>query len=414
MSDMKFGVMNFQKGSYPMIESKADSNFFFILKSGQVSKTSSALTFNSQKEEILGPGDFFGVISCMAQRPRLDTVEALTDIQVIVVRKEQFPALIRSNTPIAMKILRYFSRQLRYFNQMFTHLSFREAGSEDPAYLYEIANYYSTKRMNFSYSAYALLRYLQYCPNGEYVATAKSRLVKIVNEHKDKLKLEPKKDGFHYIFEPDQLIFLENEPGHELYIIQDGEVRISKILKDTEALLNILKKGDIFGEMAILENKPRNAMATAVTQVRLMAVNKNNFDQVVQDHPELAKRIVELLADRIWFMHRHIANMLITDPETRLYDALYITLMRDRINFRAGGAYRFDMGFDDLLKFTGLQNEKGREALEHIFRNNKNFTVMHSKIQCNEISKIESHMNLIQRNAQLQSKIGESAGSFPY
>ena len=48
-----------------------------------------------------------------------------------------------------------------------------------------------------------------------------------------------------------------------MFIIQEGAVRITKVVDGREVILAVLKKGDMFGEMALLENKPRSASAIA-------------------------------------------------------------------------------------------------------------------------------------------------------
>lgn len=402
MTDKKFKIIRYGKGSFPIVEGDKDANLFYIIRQGKVRVNSSTFSFDNQQTQELGPGDFFGVISCMAQRDRLETAEILTDTSLIVIQRDELDSLIKKNVPIAMKIIRYFSKQLRSFNSVLTQLSFRHIADEHPSHLFDMGEYYSTHRINFSYAAYAYMRYIQSCPNGELVTMAKSKLAKILNRHNDSLKLEPQKDGYNLIYGYDQLIFLENEPGNALFIIKEGEVRILKLVKDHEVLLSILKSGDIFGEMAILENRPRNATAIAASDVKLMRVSKDNFQQVVEAHPEIGSRIIKLLSDRIWFIQRHISNILIKDPETRIYDAMYIHLLKDRVNIRAGGGHTFDMNYKDLLQFTGLDNPKGEGAMGNIRINNKSISLIKGKIVCSDITSIEKYMNVIQRNVDIK------------
>jgi len=117
------------------------------------------------------------------------------------------------------------------------------------------------------------------------------------------------------------MIFSENEPGTELYIIQRGVVKISKIVEDNEVLLALLKPGDIFGEMALLENKPRSASAIASEDVSVMVVTKSNFERMVQTQPQLITKLTTKLAERLWLIYKQLANTLIQDPLGRLYDA---------------------------------------------------------------------------------------------
>ena len=74
-----------------------------------------------------------------------------------------------------------------------------------------------------------------------------------------------------------EIIFCEFEPGSTLFFIQGGHVRLSKIVSNKEKTLAIIGVGDIFGEMAILEQMPRSATAIAEDDVRMLEMDKNSF-----------------------------------------------------------------------------------------------------------------------------------------
>jgi len=405
--ESKFKMVRFQKGSFPLIEGQPSEDYFFIIKQGKVRQFTTSINIGSQSELILNEGDFFGVISCMAYRSRLHSIEMLEDTIAIMVKRDDFNYLIEKNAPIALKILRYFSKQLRYFNALLTELSLKSYTTENPIHLYDLGEYYDSKKMQFNHAAYAFYQYIKHNPDGNYVPLAKSKLSKIITNHRDKLHLEPRReDNYIYYYEDSQIIFLEHELGNNLFIIQEGEVKISKVENKQEVLLNILKQGDIFGEMAILENKPRNATAVASGKVKLMAVSRENFVNIVGNHPQIATKIISLLSERIWFIHRHITNMMIADPETRLYDAFHILLMKGRVNIAGGGPFTFDVGFDDMLRFTGLENtSSGFSALRTIMEVDKTtFGLKAGKIVCYDIRKIEEKMAMVRRNRELQNK----------
>src|SRR5512140_2066610 len=69
------------------------------------------------------------------------------------------------------------------------------------------------------------------------------------------------------------VLFKEGEPGDRCFVIMQGEVRISKLIPNIgEEALSILKAGDCFGEMALIDNFPRSAHAIAHTDVELLAI----------------------------------------------------------------------------------------------------------------------------------------------
>jgi CRP-like cAMP-binding protein len=404
---VKFNELVFKKGSIPIIEGQPEGDSFFIIKKGQVQQSTSTVALSSEEKQILGPGNFFGVISCMARRPHLHTIDVLEDTLVIVVYREQFDFLIQEITPVAMKILRYFSQKVRDFDAILTRLSLKSSASENTCNLFDIGEYYNAFQGKFNQAASAYLRYLKFCPDGENIGIARTKLAKIYSVFKDKLNLEPKKENYYYNFDNEQVIFLEHEPGSLLYIIQEGEVKISKIVNNQEVLLGILKAGDIFGEMAILENRPRNATAVASGKVRLMAVSKESFPAIVSKHTQIANRIITLLSERIWFLHRHITNMTITDPEIRLFDALYIQALKARAPIAPKSEFTFDLTFEDLLFFSGLKTEKGYTHLRNIIDNRKILKIENGKIVCTDLAQLAGFANVVKRNLE-QQKLKDS------
>lgn len=100
-------------------------------------------------------------------------------------------------------------------------------------------------------------------------------------------------------FADGDFIFHEGELGTEMFIIQEGEVHISKTLKNETHVLSRLEKGDFFGEMAILESVPRTADAVAHGEVKLIPINGSRFDEMLRKNPEIAVRIIRKYSKRL-------------------------------------------------------------------------------------------------------------------
>jgi CRP-like cAMP-binding protein len=74
----------------------------------------------------------------------------------------------------------------------------------------------------------------------------------------------------------------EGEPAKELYIVQAGRVQIIKYSNGKEIIVNNLKDGDIFGEMALLDNKPRYASAIPLELSNIIVMSKDNFATITE------------------------------------------------------------------------------------------------------------------------------------
>ncbi len=404
MAESKFNVVNFKNDAYIYIEDQEDSNFFYIIRQGNVTETRSAGQLTNEEGTHLGPGDFFGVLSCMSRRPRIGSVSTDSEVSLIQVKGDQFEELIQKMAPIAMKIIRYFSQQLRHYDSILTKLTFKSSVEENPCNLFRVGEYYFSQKQ-YIQAAHAYLHYIKFCPDGGFIPQAKQKLIKINPKKED---LTPKKDNFFYLYEDNQIIFLEHEPGAELYIIQEGKVKITKLVDDNEVLLAVLKAGDIFGEMAILENKPRSATAIAYGKTKLMGVTKANFEPMVKAHPEIARRIIELLSERIWLIYKQLSNILINDPVGKIYDAMFTQLQKSRVPIKDGTSHTFDFGPDELIKFVGLNSPEGKLAIKHLFDDDKNMMIVDGKIACKNIFSIQAAINVIKRNQDIARRKKES------
>src|SRR5882724_221926 len=98
---------------------------------------------------------------------------------------------------------------------------------------------------------------------------------------------------------PGEYVFHEGDLGTEMFIIHEGQVEILNRVAEEEKLLAVLDKGDFFGEMALLEDRPRAASARALTSARLLQINGATFDQMLRDNPEIAVRMMRKLSRRL-------------------------------------------------------------------------------------------------------------------
>ncbi len=90
-------------------------------------------------------------------------------------------------------------------------------------------------------------------------------------------------------------IFRAGDPGDNMYVVVEGEVRISA----NGRALEILGAGGVFGEMALIDSMPRSADAVAVTNCRLAPVDEKRFKFLVQQTPFFSLQILRVMADRL-------------------------------------------------------------------------------------------------------------------
>jgi CRP-like cAMP-binding protein len=111
-------------------------------------------------------------------------------------------------------------------------------------------------------------------------------------------------------FQQGHVLFHEGDDGEDMYIIQSGRVAIKKKVKDGEATLAVLEKGDFFGEMAILERMPRSAAAEVVEEGDLIVINGEQFGDMIKANPEIAVRMLRKYSIRLRETNKQIEQIL--------------------------------------------------------------------------------------------------------
>jgi CRP-like cAMP-binding protein len=101
-----------------------------------------------------------------------------------------------------------------------------------------------------------------------------------------------------------EYVFKEGEPGNRLYLVVDGEVRISRMIPGSgEEALAILKKGSLFGEMAVFDRSERSTDAISNGGCKLLSISRSDFELLLDFNRELAYKVLwsctRLLSSRL-------------------------------------------------------------------------------------------------------------------
>ena len=125
-------------------------------------------------------------------------------------------------------------------------------------------------------------------------------------------------------YNTDDIIFLEYEKGDKFYMVQSGSVKITKVIKDVEKLLDIVYPGDFFGEMAILEDTTRSASAIANEPTVLLELRKENFQSILANNTAMALKLSKMFAKRIFDAKRRLLILQLNETDLRVYDCLLL------------------------------------------------------------------------------------------
>src|SRR5213080_4482633 len=138
------------------------------------------------------------------------------------------------------------------------------------------------------------------------------------------------------------VLFRAGDQGDGMYLIEQGKVRICVKTKDGhEVTLTELHRGDFFGEMALLDGKPRSADARVAEDARLAVLSREHFLAFVRANPDVALEMLTALANRL----RHTDELLrhTATRNVNVEEAAQLTLADRAADVIAefGGSWKF-------------------------------------------------------------------------
>lgn len=100
-------------------------------------------------------------------------------------------------------------------------------------------------------------------------------------------------------YQPGDKIFKEGDEGNLAFVVQSGEVEIVKVIDGKEIVLGKVSQGGIFGEMALIDSKPRMAMARCSKGSTIIVITRGMFEQKMNKADPFIRGLINILVDQI-------------------------------------------------------------------------------------------------------------------
>ena len=124
-----------------------------------------------------------------------------------------------------------------------------------------------------------------------------------------------------------EIIFRPGDPSEYAYVIQSGRVEILKDFPDHPARLAALETGQIFGEMGLVDERPRTLAARALTECRLSTVTREEFVDMILQRPEESLKYLRTLFERLRAMNTRVDGKAFDGEEVRRDPWITVTLV---------------------------------------------------------------------------------------
>lgn len=117
----------------------------------------------------------------------------------------------------------------------------------------------------------------------------------------------------------DTIILLENEEGDTLFVIIKGRVKVTTFSESgKEVIFSILNEGDFFGDMSLLDGKPRSATIISLEESELKLIRREDFTRLIGKHPGIALKLLEELTLRLRKADERIESLAFLDVTGRI------------------------------------------------------------------------------------------------
>lgn len=380
-------TIQFSPGSAILIENSNNEGYFYILKSGAVN-IQADIDFYNKIFNKYNAGDTFGLVSGLTRNPSRYTLIAESECEVIRIPINMLGKYFRDNRNICIKIISLYSSQLRLLNNFLVKKYTGQQDTENPQKLFDNGKCYATSKQN-NLAAHCLTKYIKWAEksphlNSRSIEEAKSILSNI---NPDFQLREYNSNILN--FKSNEVVFVENEPADYFYVIEKGAVKITKLVNNQEFILCILRDGEIFGEMSILNNKERNASAIVFEDSSILKLSIDTFMDTVGE--KLLLKIFESFARRIWYAHQRVSLLEMDDPNAMLYT--YIQILISDINSKNKSwdniqkEYVFVLTIYDLKKMIGMADLS--DELIHDFLSDRNIDISEHTIRILDRKKID-------------------------
>jgi CRP-like cAMP-binding protein len=152
-------------------------------------------------------------------------------------------------------------------------------------------------------------------------------------------------------------IFRQGDPGHALFAVLAGEVRIVVGGDDgRDHVLRVAGPGEVFGEVAVLDGRPRSANATAATRCRLLVLERRLLFALMERESSVAINLIGVLNEKLRTTSAQVESLLFHSLSKRL-----ATVLLDLLGHRRGPA--IDITQTELGRLTGVTRESVNKKL---------------------------------------------------
>lgn len=162
------------------------------------------------------------------------------------------------------------------------------------------------------------------------------------------------------------VLFRENDPGATFYIVYSGSVKIYTSHGGDEKILTVFKSGECFGELSLIDGKPRSASAQTLEDSQLVSVGAAAFHELLRSHFELSLWIMRELCERLRETNQHVHDLTFLDARSRVIKNLIRLANKHGTRQGTVVTIRVALNFDELSQMSGCRKPVLMEVMRDL------------------------------------------------
>lgn len=148
------------------------------------------------------------------------------------------------------------------------------------------------------------------------------------------------------------VLFMEGDESTHLYIVTKGKVSASVAGEDgREVILNYMGEGDYFGELALLDGKPRSATVRTVTPCEFVAVSRSSFQELMRSNQDFVFTMMEAVVSRVRELTESVKDLALLDVYGRVSNVL------EKLSDEEGKIHSPKVTHQDIANMVGSSRE---------------------------------------------------------
>ena len=213
----------------------------------------------------------------------------------------------------------------------------------------------------------------------------------------------PTQRGLARLYSDAQMVFCENEPGKELYIVKSGKVEILKITPPEEMLLSILGKATSSASFPSSPASRETPPPWQSVRRRCSPWPANPFLPCSKNPRSTIARILTAISQRLWFTFIRLQSSFYTNPMTRSYVLLENKLLEERISLSSTKPVTLPLGIGEILGMARVPADQ-QQKLAELLTDDANLSFQFRQVTIENPSQLESRARYFRTRDHLGSQ----------